>query len=315
VALRADRLGVGGDQVLLVAEDDVDKILAAADECRPDLIVIDSIQMVRVEELDSAPGSVAQVRESAARLARHAKSQGVATVLVGHVTKDGGLAGPKLLEHMVDVVLSLEGDPDRGFRALRSFKNRFGPTHVVALFDMESEGMVPISDPSQAFLADWQTDVPGTVVFPTVEGRRSILVEVQALVVPSSAPQPRRAVRGLEPTRVHQVLAVLDRHCRIRLGQFEVYVNVVGGWSIEDPGSDLPVALALASSALDRPLGSVAAWGEVGLSGEVRPVPFAQRREEEAKRLGVARVVRPLERLRLTEALAELGLSTSEAPS
>lgn len=315
VALRADRLGVGGDQVLLVAEDDVDKILAAADECRPDLIIIDSIQMVRVEELDSAPGSVAQVRESAARLARHAKSQGVATVLVGHVTKDGGLAGPKLLEHMVDVVLSLEGDPDRGFRALRSFKNRFGPTHVVALFDMESEGMVPISDPSEAFLADWQTDVPGTVVFPTVEGRRSILVEVQALVVPSSAPQPRRAVRGLEPTRVHQVLAVLDRHCRIRLGQFEVYVNVVGGWSIEDPGSDLPVALALASSALDRPLGSVAAWGEVGLSGEVRPVPFAQRREEEANRLGVKRVVRPLERLRLIEALSGLGLSTSAAPN
>lgn len=315
VALRADRLGVGGDQVLLVAEDDVDKILAASDECRPDLIVIDSIQMVRVEELDSAPGSVAQVRESAARLASHAKSQGVATVLVGHVTKDGGLAGPKLLEHMVDVVLSLEGDPDRGFRALRSFKNRFGPTHVVALFDMESEGMVAISDPSEAFLADWQTDVPGTVVFPTVEGRRSILVEVQALVVPSSAPQPRRAVRGLEPTRVHQVLAVLDRHCRIRLGQFEVYVNVVGGWSIEDPGSDLPVALALASSALDRPLGSVAAWGEVGLSGEVRPVPFAQRREEEANRLGVTRVVRPLERLRLIEALSGLGLSTSATPS
>jgi DNA repair protein RadA/Sms len=315
VALRADRLGVGGDEVLLVAEDDVDKILAASDECRPDLIIVDSIQMVRVEELDSAPGSVAQVRESAARLARHAKTRGVATVLVGHVTKDGGLAGPKLLEHMVDVVLSLEGDPDRGFRALRSFKNRFGPTHVVALFDMESEGMIPISDPSEAFLADWQTDVPGTVVFPTVEGRRSILVEVQALVVPSSAPQPRRAVRGLEPTRVHQVLAVLDRHCRLRLGQFEVYVNVVGGWSIEDPGSDLPVALALASSALDQPLGSVAAWGEVGLSGEVRPVPHATRREEEAGRLGVGRMVRPLERLRLIDALAELGLSTSAAPS
>ncbi len=315
VAVRAERIGVGGDDVLLLAEHDVDRILAAVDEYRPDLLVVDSIQMVQVEELDSAPGSVGQVRESAARLARHAKQSGVPVILVGHVTKDGSLAGPKLLEHMVDVVLSLEGDPDRGFRALRSFKNRFGPTHVVALFDMQSEGMVEVGDPSQAFLSDWRHDVPGTVVFPTVEGRRSILVEVQGLVVPTSAPQPRRSVRGLPPGRVHQVLAVLDRHCGIRLGQAEVYVNVVGGWRIEDPAADLPVALALASSATQRPIGSVAAWGEVGLSGEVRPVPFAARRAEEAVRIGVKQTIRPETRLRLAEVLAGLGLAPPAAGS
>ncbi len=309
VALRAERLGVTDDDVLLVAEHDVDRILAVAEEKKPDLLIVDSIQMVGVAELDSAPGSVAQVRESAARLARHAKATGVATILVGHVTKDGGLAGPKLLEHMVDVVLSLEGDPDRGFRALRSFKNRFGPTHVVGLFDMQGEGMVEVRDPSSAFLSDWRSDVAGTVVFPTVEGRRSVLVEVQALVVPTNLPQPRRAVRGLDPTRVHQVLAVIDRHCRLALGGFEVYVNVVGGWRIDDPGSDLPVAMAVVSSVLDRPLGSVAAWGEVGLSGEVRPVPFAARRQEEAQRIGVAKVVRPGERLRLIDALDGVGLT------
>lgn len=309
VALRADRLGVSDDDVLLIAEYDVDRILAVAAERKPDLLIVDSIQMVSVSELDSSPGSVGQVRESAARLARYSKATGMATVLVGHVTKDGGLAGPKLLEHMVDVVLSLEGDPDRGFRALRSFKNRFGPTHVVALFDMQGEGMIEIEDPSQAFLADWRTDVPGTVVFPTVEGRRSVLVEVQALVVPTSLPQPRRAVRGLEPTRVHQVLAVIDRHCRLAFGGFEVYVNVVGGWKIDDPGSDLPVALALVSSALDRPLGSLAAWGEVGLSGEVRPVPFAARRREEAQRVGMERLVSPGNQLRLVDALSQVGLA------
>ncbi len=309
VAVRAERVGVGGDEVLLVADDDVDRILAAVDEYRPDLLVVDSIQMVRVQELESAPGSVGQVRESAARIARHAKQRGVPVVLVGHVTKDGNLAGPKLLEHMVDVVLSLEGDPDRGFRALRSFKNRYGPTHVVALFDMQSEGMVEVGDPSQAFLSDWRHDVPGTVVFPTVEGRRSILVEVQALVVPTSVPQPRRSVRGLPPGRAHQVLAVLDRHCGLRLGQCEVYVNVVGGWKIEDPAADLPVALALASSATGRPIGSVAAWGEVGLSGEVRPVPFAARREEEAVRIGVQRAIRPETRMRLSEVIASLGIA------
>lgn len=314
VAMRAERVGVTAAGVLVLAEDDVDAAIAAADETQPDLLIIDSIQTVGVPDLGSAPGSVTQVRESAARLVRYAKERGVATILVGHVTKEGGLAGPKLLEHMVDVVLSLEGDPDRGFRALRSFKNRFGATHTVALFDMRNEGMVEVEDPSEAFLSEWQSDVPGTVVFPAVEGRRSVLVEIQALVTASSQVQPRRSVRGVAPSRVHQILAVLDRHCGIHLADHEVYVNVVGGWTLDEPASDLPVALALASSRMDLALGSVAAWGEIGLAGEVRPVPFDARRREEAERLGIGTVVAPMQGQRLFLALAEAGLVASGSP-
>ncbi|MEX1005812.1 MAG: DNA repair protein RadA [Acidimicrobiia bacterium] len=314
VAMRAERVGVIADGVLVLAEDDVDAAIAAADEASPDLLIIDSIQTVGVTDLDSAPGSVTQVRESASRLVRYAKERGVATILVGHVTKDGGLAGPKLLEHMVDVVLSLEGDPDRGFRALRSFKNRFGATHTVALFDMRNEGMVEVEDPSEAFLSEWQSDVPGTVVFPAVEGRRSVLVEIQALVTSSSQVQPRRSVRGVAPSRVHQILAVLDRHCGIPLADHEVYVNVVGGWTLDEPACDLPVALALASSRMDLPLGSVAAWGEIGLAGEVRPVPFEARRREEAGRLKIGTVVAPSHGQRLSRALIEAGLVSSSSP-
>jgi DNA repair protein RadA/Sms len=305
VAMRASRLGVVGDEVLLLADDDVDRIIAAADDSRPDVLIVDSVQTVGVSEVNSAPGSVSQVRESAARLIRHAKSTGMATILVGHVTKEGGLAGPKLLEHMVDVVLSLEGDPDRGFRALRSFKNRYGATHVVALFDMHSDGLMEVEDPSAAFLAEWQSNVSGTIVFPAVEGRRSVMVEIQALVSPTTLAQPRRSVRGVEASRVHQLLAVLERHCRIRLSDQEVFVNVVGGWRIEEPACDLAVALAVASSALDIPLGTTAAWGEVGLAGEVRAVPFELRRREEARRVGVERIMapEPASKMRLSDAV------------
>lgn len=316
VALRAERLGVPED-VLLLAEDDVDRIIAAAEAVRPAALVVDSIQSVAVSEISAGPGSVSQVRECATRLVRYAKDRGVATLLVGHVTKDGGLAGPKLLEHMVDVVLYLEGDPDRGFRALRSFKNRFGPTQVVALFDMRSEGMVEVRDPSEAFLSEWQSDVPGTIVFPAVEGRRAVMVEIQALTVPSQQPQPRRSVRGVDVSRVHQLLAVLERHGRLPLSSHEVYVNVVGGWRIDEPGCDLPVALALASSARDIPLGSTAAWGEVGLAGEVRAVANEGRRREEATRLGVGRIVAPpgpSARMVLADALAATGLQTRWNP-
>jgi len=313
VSMRARRLGVDAEGVLVLAEDDVDAAIASAEACKPDVLIVDSIQTVGVRDMSSAPGSVGQVREAASRLVRYAKTRGVATILVGHVTKEGGLAGPKLLEHMVDVVLSLEGDPDRGFRALRSFKNRFGATHVVALFDMRTEGLVEVRDPSEAFLSEWQSSVPGTVVFPAVEGRRAVLVEIQALVTRSSQPQPRRSVRGVESSRVHQILAVLDRHCGVSLSDHEVYVNVVGGWRLDEPAADLPVALALASSALDRPLGSLAAWGEVGLAGEVRPVPFEARRREEVERIGIRTVVEPAEGQRLSRALAESGLVVSSS--
>jgi DNA repair protein RadA/Sms len=291
LGMRAERLGVRHEDVLVLAEEDLDRILAAAEIVRPDLLVIDSIQTVRLSSAEGAAGGPTQVREGAARLLRFAKEHQVATVLVGHVTKDGLIAGPKLVEHMVDVVLSLEGDPDHGLRALRSLKNRFGATHVVGMFDMRGEGLTEVKDPSRVFLAGWQHNVAGTVVFPAVEGRRSILVEVQALAVTSTLPQPRRSVRGVEPSRVHQMLAVLHRHAGMKTDNLDIYVNVVGGWRIEEPASDLAVALALASSITGEPLGSTAAWGEVGLAGEIRPVPFDLRRREEVERVGIERLI------------------------
>lgn len=310
VAMRAKRLGIEGDSIQLVADDDTDAIVALAEKTRPDFLVVDSIQTVGVRELSGAPGGVAQVRESAARLVRLAKESSIPVVLVGHVTKDGGIAGPKLLEHMVDVVLYLEGDPDRGFRVLRSLKNRFGPTHVSGMFDMQNEGLVEVDDPSKVFLSGWESEVSGTVVYPAVEGRRAVLVEIQALVTETNQAQPRRSIRGLDPTRVNQVIAVLDRHTGLKLYQHDVYVNVVGGWRINDPGCDLAVALAIASSRVDRPLGRVAAYGEVGLAGEVRGIPFESRRVEELDRMGVTRRISPGagEPIRLREALVSAGL-------
>ncbi len=310
VAARAVRLGIADDGVLVVAEDDVDAALAAAVAERPDVLVVDSIQTVRCPDLEGVPGGVTQVRESADRLIRHARSADIATFLVGHVTKEGSLAGPKLLEHMVDVVLSLEGDADRGLRALRAFKNRFGSTDGVALFDMAGDGLVEVEDPSAAFLSEWQSQVPGTVVFPALEGRRAILVEIQALVTPTAQPQPRRSVRGIEAARIHQVLAVLQRHCGLRLADKEVYVNVVGGWRLAEPAADLAVALAVASSCLDVPLGNMAAWGEIGLAGEVRAVPFDDRRRAETQRQGVEKIMAtpPRSKTLLAALLLEGGL-------
>lgn len=310
VAMRAQRTGVTAQGVDLVSDDDVDAIVALARGDEPAVLIVDSIQTVGVSEIPSAPGGVAQVRESAARLIRLAKTTGTVVVLVGHVTKEGGLAGPKILEHMVDVVLYLEGDPDRGFRVLRSNKNRFGATHVSGMFDMQGDGLVEVEDPSKLFLDGWETKVPGTIVYPAVEGRRSVLVEIQALVAPTNQAQPRRSVRGLDSARVNQVIAVLDRHAGIQLGDKEIYVNVVGGWRLDEPGCDLPVALALASSAADQPLGRMAAWGEVGLAGEVRSVPFETRRVEELNRMGLEARVAPGggEPLRLLDALRRAGL-------
>ncbi len=310
VAMRASRLGISEQSIDLVANDDVDAIVALTERTRPDLLIVDSIQAVGVREISTAPGGVAQVRESAARLVRLAKTTGTPVILVGHVTKEGGLAGPKLLEHMVDVVLYLEGDPDRGFRVLRSMKNRFGATHSSGMFDMQSSGLIELDDPSKVFLEGWESDVPGTVVFPAVEGRRSVLVEIQALVSPSKQAQPRRSIRGLDPTRVNQVIAVLDRHAGLALYDSEVYLNVVGGWRLDEPGCDLPVALALASSVMQHSLGKLAAWGEIGLAGEVRSIPFEARRIEELRRMGLDRRVAPEpgKAMRLALALEEAGL-------
>jgi len=310
VGLRAQRLGITSLNVMLIAEDDVDAIIASATETKPTLLIVDSIQAVAATEVGGAPGSVAQVRECSARLIRFAKELGIATVLVGHVTKDGGIAGPKLLEHMVDVVLYLEGETDRGFRTLHSLKNRFGATHLVGLFEMAEEGLAEVLDPSAVFLANWQGSVPGTVIFPAMQGKRSVLVEIQALVSASGLPQPRRSVRGIETARVHQILAVLDRHADLRFSDRDVYVNVVGGIRLTEPAADLAVALVLASSLVNQPLGALAAWGEVGLTGELRVVPHDKRRREEAARLGVQGIVSPADDGpgRIRAALGQSGL-------
>ncbi|HKX76454.1 MAG TPA: DNA repair protein RadA [Acidimicrobiia bacterium] len=291
IALRARRLQIKNENLWLLAEPDVDRIIAAARSIRPHLLVVDSIQTVTGDGVEGSAGGPAQMREAVARLLRYAKSERVAVVLIGHVTKDGSLAGPKLVEHMVDVVLSFEGDPDQGLRALRSQKNRFGAGHLVAMFDMTGEGLREVTDPSRLFMGGWQQEVPGTVAFPAVDGRRAILVEVQALAVPSTLSQPRRSVRGVDPLRVNQLLAVLHRRASLPAGGLDIYLNLVGGWRIDEPAADLAIALSLVSAIADRPLGSVAAWGEVGLTGEVRAVPFHQRRFEEARRLGVENLV------------------------
>jgi len=293
VALRAARLGIDGSRLLLAAERDVDAIVAASAEVSPDLLVVDSIQAVAAREVGGTPGGVAQVRETAARLIHHAKDEGVPVVLVGHVTKDGGIAGPKVLEHAVDVVAYLEGDVELGLRVLRCLKNRFGATHQVGMFEMGDSGLTEVPDPSGWLLARWRGGQPGSVAFPAVDGRRPVLVEVQALVAGSGTPQPRRSVRGLEAARVHQVVAVLERHAGVSFAGKDIYVNVVGGLRIAEPAADLPVAVALVSSLQGAGLAPVAAWGEVGLTGEVRAVSHGERRAAEAARLGIGTVVGP----------------------
>ena len=308
VALRAGRLGVGEGEVHLLAHDDIEEIIAAADELEPDLLVVDSIQTVRVDDVGSAAGSVGQVREASSRVIRFAKERSISTVLIGHVTKDGGIAGPRMLEHMVDVVLYLEGESDRGLRVLSGLKNRFGTTHVSGLFEMGHEGLTPIVDPSTAFVTGRRSDVAGSIVFPAIQGRRTILVEIQALVgAANGTPNQRRSVRGVDNSRVHQILAVLQRHAGLSFWDREVYVAVTGGVTIAEPEADLPIAVALASSLLDRPIGDVATWGEVGLTGEVRSVSQSARRAEEADRLGL-RPVAPAEPMPIPKVLADLGL-------
>lgn len=293
VGMRMSRIGARADGISVLMEPNVDAIVATAARSRPNLVVVDSIQTVMTSEASGSAGGFAQVRECASRLVRFGKETSVPVVLVGHVTKDGAIGGPKLLEHMVDVVLYMEGSPDRGLRLVRNLKNRFGPTHEVGIYEMSERGLVEVADPSQALVGEWRGAVSGTVVYPAVEGRRPMLVEVQALVNRSSTPQPRRSVRGVEPARVHQLLAVLERHAAMGFGGHDVYVNVVGGLRIREPAADLAVAMALASSLSGKALGHVAAWGEVGLTGETRAVPRSSWRHAEVKRLGIANVLTP----------------------
>src|SRR5919108_2272743 len=292
VKLRAARLG-GAERVEILAETELESVCATLDRERPAVCVIDSVQTLYAAELGSAPGSVAQVREAAARLMRVAKSAGVATFLVGHVTKDGSLAGPRALEHLVDCVLQFEGDRYHSHRILRAVKNRFGSTNELGVFEMTGRGLAGVPDPSEVF-GRTVAGEPGAAVACALEGTRPLLLEIQALVAPTDLAMPRRVATGVDPKRLAMIVAVLSRHARVALGQADVFVNVAGGVRIDEPGADLAVALAIASAAKRAPVkAGIAAFGEIGLTGRLRAAAQAERRLEECAKLGLAGAVVP----------------------
>ncbi|MEU3963875.1 DNA repair protein RadA [Streptomyces buecherae] len=295
VRLRADRIGALSEHLFLAAETDLSAVLGHLDTVKPSLLVLDSVQTVASPEIDGAPGGMAQVREVAGALIRASKERGMATVLVGHVTKDGGIAGPRLLEHLVDVVLSFEGDRHARLRLVRGIKNRYGATDEVGCFELHDEGITGLADPSGLFLTRRAEPVPGTCLTVTLEGRRPLVAEVQALTVDTQIPSPRRTTSGLETSRVSMMLAVLEQRGRISaLGKRDIYSATVGGVRLTEPAADLAIALALASAASDTPLPkNLVAVGEVGLAGEVRRVTGVQRRLSEAARLGFTHALVP----------------------
>jgi DNA repair protein RadA/Sms len=298
IRMRADRLGIGGgeagNRLLVLAETSLERIIAHTKKIAPSVLAIDSIQTVFTERLGSAPGSIGQVRESAGQLVLLSKAGHLATFLVGHVTKDGSFAGPRVLEHMVDTVLYFEGDRGHAFRILRAVKNRFGSTNEIGVFAMREDGLQPVSNPSELFLAERPVEVPGSVVIATLEGTRPILVEVQALVSPTSLGTPRRTTLGIDSNRVALLIAVLEKKMGLHLLGHDVFVNVAGGIRVAEPAADLGVVAAVASSFLDKPIDARSLLiGEVGLAGEVRAVSQADVRVREAIKLGFSRCVLP----------------------
>ncbi|MCB1725639.1 MAG: DNA repair protein RadA [Gammaproteobacteria bacterium] len=294
ISLRARRLGLPGERLRVLTETCVERILALAARDKPGVLVLDSIQTFYTDALQSAPGSVAQVRESAARLVRFAKQTGTSLFLVGHVTKEGALAGPRVLEHMVDTVLYFEGESGSQFRLVRAIKNRFGAVNELGVFAMSDKGLREVANPSAIFLSRHEQQVAGSCILVTREGTRPLLVEVQALVDQSPLANPRRVALGLEQNRLSMLLAVLHRHGGVGLFDQDVFLNVVGGVRVTEPAADLPVLLSVLSSFRDRPLpGDLATFGEVGLAGEIRPVPNGQERLREAAKHGFKKVILP----------------------
>jgi DNA repair protein RadA/Sms len=308
IRLRAQRLGSGALGIPVIAETDLDRVLATLEQERPEVCVIDSVQTLHAAELSSAAGSVAQVREVAGELMRVAKARRIAVLLVGHVTKDGALAGPRVLEHLVDCVLQFEGERERTYRTVRAVKNRFGSTNEAGVFEMRDDGLVEVLDASARFVGD-ATRAPGSVILCAIEGSRPLLVEVQALVSTSELVPPRRVVSGLDRNRLALVLAVLGRHAGIGAGSSDVFVNVVGGVRVDEPGADLAVALAVASAVRGKALrgaggAPLACFGELGLTGELRSVAHSDRRLVEAAKFGLDPVLEPNAHGTLRAALA-----------
>jgi DNA repair protein RadA/Sms len=294
VALRARRLALDPRPVHLIAEIQLERIAATLDAQRPDVAVVDSIQTLWSEALQSAPGSVAQLRECTAQLARHAKKSGTALFIIGHVTKEGAIAGPRVLEHIVDTVLYFEGDPHSSFRLVRAVKNRFGAVNELGVFAMTDKGLRAVANPSALFLSQHEKNVAGSCVLATLEGTRPLLVEIQALVDSAHTPNPRRLSVGLEQNRLAMLLAVLNRHAGIATWEQDVFVNAVGGVRIAEPAADLAVSLAVVSSLTDRAISNkTVVFGEIGLAGEVRPAPRGQDRLKEAAKLGFEKAIIP----------------------
>jgi DNA repair protein RadA/Sms len=294
IRLRAERLGVSGERLYLLAETDLNVILGHLEQLEPSLVIIDSIQAVSLPEVDSAAGSVSQVRECTLRLMHWAKPNTIPVFVAGHVTKDGAIAGPRVLEHIVDVVLYLEGEPFSSYRVLRGVKNRFGSTNEVGVFEMKAEGLVEVDNPSQAFLAQRLEQAVGSAVVPTLEGSRPLLVEIQALTTPTSFGLPRRTANGVDFNRLLLITAVLTKRVGLKLGNQDIIVNVTGGLKVGEPAADLGIALAIASSFRDLAVDpALVAAGEVGLSGELRAVSQLDRRVAEAARLGFHRCLVP----------------------
>lgn len=294
VKLRADRIGAIADTLYLTSETDLGTALAHIEQVNPSLLVVDSVQTLASSEVEGSAGGVTQVREVAASIIAAAKSRNMCTLLVGHVTKEGTIAGPRLLEHLVDVVCQFEGDKHSQIRMLRAIKNRFGPTDEVGCFDMHEDGIAPVTDPSGLFVSRTPHPVAGTCVTVTMEGRRPLLAEVQALLDQSATPQPRRATSGLDGARISMLLAVLQKRAGFNVGKLDCYISTVGGAKISEPSADLACVIALASAAQDKPLPrKLAVFGEVGLAGEVRAVPGIRQRIAEVGRLGFTHVIVP----------------------
>lgn len=313
VRTRAERIEAMASSLYLASEVDLATILGHIDQVQPDLLVVDSVQTIASAEVDGSAGNVSQVREVTGALIAVAKSRGIAVLLVGHVTKDGSIAGPRVLEHLVDVVVQFEGDRHSRLRLVRAVKNRFGPTDEIGCFDLSDVGIVGLPDPSGLFTSDRTVSVSGTCMTVTLEGRRPLLAEVQALVTESTLPQPRRATSGLESSRVQMIIAVLEKRARAIVGKKDMFVSTVGGVRITEPAADLAIALAIASSIEDQALPpSLIAIGEVGLSGDIRPVVGVARRLAEAARLGVTHAIVP--RGTLGSVAVPDGLRVREAP-
>ena len=294
IKLRAKRLGVSGNNLYILTETNLDSILKEADKLKPDIMIIDSIQTIYDDMIKSAPGSVTQVRESALTLINKAKSQGISMLLVGHVNKEGGIAGPKVLEHMVDAVLCFEGEKLQSYRIIRANKNRFGSTNEIGVFEMTDKGLVEIPNPSEMLLSGRPKNTPGNCAVCTIEGTRPIIAEIQALVSPTSFPAPRRTANGIDYNRLCLIIAVLEKRLGLKFYQNDVYMNVIGGLHIDEPASDAAIALALISSLTDKAVpDDLIAIGELGLSGECRAVSNLEQRVKEAARLGFTKAIVP----------------------